>query len=77
MKFFVEQGPVNPFQDVWFKDESTGFAVGAFNLIFHTDDGGRTWESWFDRTDNPGGFHFYCVRACGPDIFLSGEQGMV
>ena len=32
---------------------TNGFVVGAFNLILRTRDGGKTWEPWFDRTDNP------------------------
>ena len=77
IRFLVEQGPVNPFLDVWFENESTGFIVGAFNLIFHTRDGGKSWEPWFDRTDNPRGLHFYSIRSAGQDLFLSGEQGMI
>lgn len=77
MEDLIAQGPVTPFLDVWFKDENDGFAVGAFNMIFHTSDGGKTWESWYHRTENPGGLHFYSVRPCGRYIFLSGEQGWI
>jgi photosystem II stability/assembly factor-like uncharacterized protein len=48
----AELGPDKPFLDVWFADERTGYAVGAYNLVFRTEDGGATWTSWFDRTDS-------------------------
>ena len=48
--------------DVWFADENNGYAVGAYNLIFRTRDGGMTWESWFDRTENPKFFNLYAIR---------------
>jgi photosystem II stability/assembly factor-like uncharacterized protein len=75
IKSMIEQGPVNPFLDVWFENETTGFAVGAFNLIFRTEDGGKSWIPWFDRTENPKGLHLYCIAPVGKDIFISGEQG--
>ena len=59
-KRFAEQGAENPFLDVWFEDERTGFVVGAFNLILRTADGGKTWEPWLHRTDNPKTLHLYC-----------------
>ena len=77
VQFIVEQGPVFPFLDVWFENDHSGFIVGAFNLIFHTSDGGKSWEPWFDRTDNPDGFHLYSIRPAGNDLFISGEQGLV
>ncbi len=77
LKSFTEQGPDKPFLDVWFENETTGFIVGAFNLIFRTVDGGKTWEPWFDRTDNSKRFHLYAIRPVGQDIYISGEQGLV
>jgi len=74
---FVQEGPDKPFLDVWFQDENNGFIVGAFNLIFHTADGGKSWVPWFDRTDNPGSLHLYAVKRIGQDIYIAGEQGLV
>ena len=34
-----EEGPSRPFLDVWFADAREGWAVGAYNLVFHTADG--------------------------------------
>jgi photosystem II stability/assembly factor-like uncharacterized protein len=76
-KRYAEQGPDKPFLDVWFESGNTGYVVGAFNLIFRTDDGGKTWQPWFDRTDNPKALHLYAIRAVGEDLFIVGEQGLV
>lgn len=71
------QGPDQAFLDLWFEDASNGFVVGAFNLIFATSDGGRSWQPWLDRTANPRGLHLNAIRAVGNDIFIVGEQGLV
>jgi len=76
-KRIAAQGAENPFLDVWFADEKNGFAVGAFNLIFRTADGGKTWEPWFHRTDNPNRLHLYAIRGVGGQVFAVGEQGLV
>ena len=77
IQFMIDQGPVNPFLDVWFENDSEGFVVGAFNLLFHTENGGRSWEPWFDRTDNPMGMHLYAISPISKDIYISGEQGLM
>lgn len=71
------QGAENPFLDVWFADARHGYIVGAFNLIFETVDGGQTWTSRFDRTDNPELLHLYAVHGVGADVYITGEQGLV
>ena len=77
LKSFTEQGPDKPFLDVWFENDTTGFIVGAFNLIFRTVDGGKTWEPWFDRTENNKRFHLYAIRPVGEDLYICGEQGLI
>lgn len=66
-----------PLLDVWFEDANTGFVVGAFNLILHTEDGGKTWSSWSARTQNPKGLHLYAIRPAGNELFVVGELGLV
>jgi photosystem II stability/assembly factor-like uncharacterized protein len=76
-KRFAAQGAENPFLDVWFENERTGFVVGAFNLILRTDDGGKTWEPWFHRTENPNTLHLYAIRPAGGALYVAGEQGLL
>ena len=70
-------GSTPSFLDVHFSSETSGFVVGTFNRIFRTEDGGRTWTPWMDRTQNPNDLHYYAVRGSARGIFLAGEQGMV
>ncbi len=74
---YKDQGPDKPFLDVWFADAENGYIVGAYNLIFRTTDGGKTWESWFDRTDNPKFFNLYAIRPAAGGLFIAGEGGVV
>jgi photosystem II stability/assembly factor-like uncharacterized protein len=75
-KRYKDQGPDKPFLDVWFADENVGYVVGAYNLIFHTRDGGKNWEAWFDRTDNPKFFNLYAIRPAAGDVYIVGESGL-
>ncbi|HWI10665.1 MAG TPA: YCF48-related protein, partial [Burkholderiaceae bacterium] len=70
-------GSTPSFLDVHFDSETSGFVVGTFNRIFRTEDGGRSWTPWMDRTQNPNDLHFYAVRGSARGVFLAGEQGMV
>jgi photosystem II stability/assembly factor-like uncharacterized protein len=77
VKRIVGQGPDKPFLDVWFENETTGFIVGAFSLIFRTTDGGKNWIPWYDRIDNPKRFHLYSIRPVGTELLVTAEQGTV
>lgn len=70
-------GSTPSFLDVHFISETSGFVVGTFNRILRTDDGGRSWTPWTDRTQNPNDLHFYAVRGSARGLYLAGEQGMV
>lgn len=76
-KTFAAQGADKPFLDVWFEDEKRGFAVGAYNLILRTEDGGQSWVPWLERVDNPKGLHLYAIRPAFGTLFIAGEQGLV
>lgn len=74
---FKEEGADKPFLDLWFRDANEGFVIGAFNLILHTGDGGRSWEPWNHRIDNPQALHLTAIAASGDDLFIVGEQGLL
>src|SRR4249919_2483275 len=70
------EGPSRPFLDVWFTNAREGFVVGAYNLIFHTTDGGKTWEPWFARTQNERFYHLYGIRGSSDGVYAVGELGL-
>jgi photosystem II stability/assembly factor-like uncharacterized protein len=72
----ASRGEGQSFLDVWFADERTGFAVGAFDLLVHTEDGGRTWTPWLGRTDNPRGLHLHAIRHVAGALWIVGERGL-
>jgi photosystem II stability/assembly factor-like uncharacterized protein len=76
---YATEGPDKPFMDVFFENETNGFIVGAFNMVFHTSNGGTSWEPWFDRMDVNvmKQMHLYAIRAIEGDIFIAGEQGLL
>jgi photosystem II stability/assembly factor-like uncharacterized protein len=76
INWLVSKGADQSLLSVWFENETTGFIVGVFNLIFRTDDGGKSWEPWLHRTENPRSLHFYAIKPIGQDIYACGEQGM-
>lgn len=73
----VADGPDKPFFDLCFLNDKTGFIVGAYNLAFRTDDGGKTWQDWSAHIDNPKGFHLYAMSKAGSSFYIVGEQGLV
>jgi photosystem II stability/assembly factor-like uncharacterized protein len=73
---FQEDGPNQPFLDVWFENEQVGYIIGAFNMIFKTEDGGVSWQPWFDRTDNEQGLHLRAIQGYGNEVFIVGERGL-
>src|SRR5207342_636821 len=70
------EGPARPFLDVWFANAREGFVVGAYNLIFHTADGGKTWEPWSERTQNERFYHLYGIRGSSDGVYAVGELGL-
>jgi photosystem II stability/assembly factor-like uncharacterized protein len=77
IKKFSDQGADKPFLDVWFENESTGYIVGAFSLIFRTTDGGKNWTPLYDLIDNPKRYHLYAIRPVGQELYITAEQGTV
>ncbi|NYU07364.1 glycosyl hydrolase, partial len=73
----VEQGADKPLLDVWFANDQVGYVVGVFNLILRTDDGGKSWTPFQDRTDNPQGLHLNAIASTGDSLYIAGEQGLL
>lgn len=74
---FEAQGPDKPLLDVWFENDTDGFVVGAYNMLLRTTDGGQTWQSWFDRADNPRLMNLYSIRPAAGALYVAGEGGTV
>ena len=80
LKGFVEtesEGPTKPLLDVFFLNQEVGLIVGAFGIILHTEDGGRSWRPMLDRIDNQNGYHLYALARTRGALFLFGEVGIM
>lgn len=78
MEADLDIGPVNPFLDVWFGDEETGFVVGAYGMFFHTQDGGESWQDWSPRLENAQKFHLNAItEIAGGAMVIVGEAGQI
>lgn len=74
----LEDGPSEPFFDVWFSSENTGYAIGAYGFLFATTDGGKSWSLDPSYLTNVDKFHFYTfVPFDRENLFLIGESGLV
>jgi len=78
LKGFVEtqqEGPIQPLLAIDFTNPQEGLLVGAFGVILHTGDGGKTWIPYLDRISNPMGYHFYGIARTKDRMFIFGEAG--
>jgi photosystem II stability/assembly factor-like uncharacterized protein len=73
----VNDGPDKPFLNLFFENELNGYIIGAYNLMFKTTDGGKSWQPWQKHVTNPKGMHLYGLRHAGGALLLVGEQGML
>lgn len=73
----LADGADKPFMAAHFADTQHGFVAGAYGLIFGTEDGGKTWQSWLNRVDNPKGLHLNAITSAGDTLYLAGEQGLL
>jgi photosystem II stability/assembly factor-like uncharacterized protein len=76
-KIVSEENAPWPLMDVWFQDINHGFAVGAFNTLLETHDGGKSWEDVSFKLDNPDGFHLNAITGEGSYVYIVGEAGLV
>ncbi len=72
----LETGPADPFLDVWFADNQFGFAVGAYGMLYRTDNGGLQWRIAQEGIENLEGYHYYSISAGDDALYLSGEAGI-
>lgn len=70
-------GGTQPFMGVHFESDLRGYAVGTFNRILRTEDGGKTWVPLMHRIDNPNELHIFNVAAGPSGLYLVGEAGNV
>lgn len=74
----MDQRAGQPLLDVWFKDASKGFAIGAYGSFLHTSDGGKTWEDWSDRMPNEDQWHLNSITSRdGNRFYVVGEKGVI
>lgn len=73
----ISHGGTQSLMTVHFVDEQVGYIAGLFNRLFQTRDGGKTWEPWQHRIDNPNELHFYSMSADPQALYLTGEAGSV
>lgn len=67
-----------PLMDVWFANENTGFAVGAFGSLLKTADGGKTWQDLSKKVGNTNGYHLNAVTGTADGaVFVGGEAGFL
>lgn len=77
VKLNFGNGPEQPFLGVWFENPRDGFAVGAFGTLMGTHDGGKSWESWIEKIDNPNSFHLNAITGIAGELYIASEQGTV
>ena len=72
----IDEGMTSPLLNVWFADDSEGFALGAYGVFLHTVDGGQTWKMESNRLDNPDKYHLYGItRSSAGTLLVAGEAG--
>ena len=72
----IDEGVTTPLLDVWFENDRSGYALGAYGVLLHTSDGGTTWQLLSDRLDNPDNYHLYGVaRSASGTLLVAGEAG--
>jgi len=74
----VDNGPADPFLDVLAISADTAIAVGAYGMIYRTDDAGKTWHLGIAGIENVDRYHYYAIaRSEYGQMFLSGEAGLL
>ncbi|QIZ83856.1 photosystem I reaction center subunit IV [Bermanella marisrubri] len=74
----LESESTKPLLDVWFKNQNEGFIIGAYGMVFKTQDGGKTWRDWSTNMENPNRFHYNAIVSVDDNrLMIAGEAGML
>lgn len=73
----LEEGPVNPLLNVWFKDNDTGFLLGAYGTALKTTDAGKSWQLISERLPNPDQMHLNAITKLNGALVIAGEAGLL
>lgn len=73
----VADGPDKPLLALQFTSARNGLVVGAYGLIFSTEDGGATWVPRLADVDNPGALHLNAICTVGGYTYIAGERGLL
>ncbi|SEI59436.1 Uncharacterized protein SAMN05421831_10518 [Allopseudospirillum japonicum] len=76
-RFLYQPEALPPLLDIHFSSAQEGWAVGAYNTLIHTQDGGQTWQPISQRIPNPDGMHLYAVTHLKDALFIAGEGGFL
>lgn len=69
---------IAPLLDLFFFNQKEGVVVGGYGLLLRTLDGGRSWQDWSDRIDNPDGLHFNVLTQDHQGrVYLGAETGLL
>ncbi len=74
-QLLISDGPDKPFLGLAFKDAQHGLAIGAYGLLFATDDGGARWRSLMPNLPNPDGKNLYGIAWTDDRVVIDGEMG--
>jgi len=68
----------SPLLDIYFSDPLNGVAVGAFNTLLATSNGGVSWQLQSDAVPNPDEFHLNAVTGDGQGrLWIAAEGGLL
>lgn len=77
-QFDFDDRSTKPLLDVWFKNSQEGFVVGAYGMIFKTENGGTNWQNWSGHVQNPDRFHLNAITDTGANrLMIVGEMGTI
>ncbi len=74
---FMAGGPDKPFLSVLAQSTSRVTVFGAYRMVMHSDDGGKTWTDWSLRIGDRLSHNLYDAATIGDKICIAGESGNV